>query len=368
MLRLCIVSKAYSIHAQRWVKAFAEKLEYDVTFISPHRGLHTHQSLFGSARVHCLPAAAPPAKKRYIDVLKNYYWTRRKLLSERYDLVHVHQLPPPLMAGFFIGVPNLLVSVWGSDIGGVPGQQTRLPEIWSRKVMLKQAVAVTATSNYLAEKTRTYTPQSTPIHLVPFGVDTSVFTYEPYRNKLERPIRLIVTKHLRPIYGITYLLRALAMIYQAHPDIELILLGDGEQREELEQLAVTLGITDIVSFVGSKGQTEVVQYLHSSHIAVMPSISESFGVAALEAQATGLPVIASDVGGIPEAVKDGETGLLVNPGDSKALARAIMYLIDNPDLQIMMGKKGVNFVENNYSWSRSVRNMDSIYRQIARIP
>lgn len=108
---------------------------------------------------------------------------------------------------------------------------------------------------------------------------------------------------------------------------------------------------------------KIPEYLSSIDIFAMPSVfrSETFGVSAIEAQAMGIPVVASRVGGVPEAVIDGITGLLVKPGDPMALAEALERLILDPELRKKMGIKGREFVESKYNWSNNLEQMIKVY-------
>ena len=109
---------------------------------------------------------------------------------------------------------------------------------------------------------------------------------------------------------------------------------------------------------------ELPELLRNVDIFVMPSIREEFGVAAVEAQAMEIPVVSTRVGGVPEVVLDGETGILVEPGDSEQLAQAILTLIENPALRRQMGKRGREHVLANYRWEDNAALMENLYQRI----
>ena len=145
-----------------------------------------------------------------------------------------------------------------------------------------------------------------------------------------------------------------------HADVQ----EDGSLRKNLVQLCDDIRISDFVTFTGKIPNHMVVSQLHSFDLFVVPSLSESFGVSALEASSCAIPVIASKVGGLPEVVVDGKTGYLVPPGDASAIASKIIKLIEEPSLRQQLGKEGRRFVLENYEWNSCAKKMEEIYERI----
>ncbi|UCH58434.1 MAG: glycosyltransferase [Anaerolineales bacterium] len=347
------------------MQAFAEKPGYQVTLISPYGSPSQAKDICGVKLITMQPPSrSQAAAKRASRVVFNWARLRQIIRKENFDIVHIHQLPPPTAAFFFGGISRLVVSIWGSDILNFEGNPRHILFNSSRRFILRQADAVVALSKYLATAARSYLPQDRPIHVIPFGIDWPQFTDLSISRPLPTPIRLVITKHLEPIYGHYYLFQALRIVVDQYKSIELIIAGEGSLRTELEELANRLNLKDKISFFGRIEPEKIKLLLYQSHIFVMPSLSESLGVAALEAQATGLPVIATNVGGIPEAVLDGETGLLVPPRNISALASAISRLVKDNKLRIKMGNAGQAFVRKHYSWDDSVNNMSLLYQQV----
>src|SRR5207253_4308304 len=116
----------------------------------------------------------------------------------------------------------------------------------------------------------------------------------------------------------------------ACPEARLVLVGDGEERSYLEQVARALHLMDRVSFVGAREHGEVIRYMRAADVFVLPSLIESFGIVLVEAMSCGLPIVASKVMGIPAVVEDGVNGVLVPPGDEAALAAGMIRLLTDP--------------------------------------
>ncbi len=165
--------------------------------------------------------------------------------------------------------------------------------------------------------------------------------------------------------GHDVLFRALAALGMEARRIRCIVCGDGSERASLEELARTLGIADRVRFLGE--QPQVADVLAALDVFVLPSRAEGLGVAVLEAMAMALPVVGSAVGGIPEAVVDGQTGLLVPPDDPSALGAAIDSLASDPDRARALGAAGRERVLAEFSMERMAELYERLYERVSAV-
>ncbi len=173
---------------------------------------------------------------------------------------------------------------------------------------------------------------------------------------------LVCVGRLVPIKGHDVLLRALAAARERIPALTLEIVGDGPLRERLEQLAGELGIAEAVTFSG--WLSPVTSAYERAAFAVVPSLGEGFGMVALEAAERGRAVVASAVGGLPEIVEDGRTGLLVAPGDAQALARALVELAGDPERREQMGADARGRALAEFSLDRCADRIDELYRAV----
>jgi glycosyltransferase involved in cell wall biosynthesis len=165
--------------------------------------------------------------------------------------------------------------------------------------------------------------------------------------------------NLRAEKGHDTLLAAVPRILARHPGASVTLVGDGPRREALETLARALGVSAAVHFLGEC--RDVAPVLAGHDLFVLPSRSEAFPNALIEAMATALPVVATSVGGIPEVVRSGENGLLVPPDDPPALADAIVALMDDPARAAALGRAARADVERHYTIDRMVEQFEQLY-------
>jgi glycosyltransferase involved in cell wall biosynthesis len=171
--------------------------------------------------------------------------------------------------------------------------------------------------------------------------------------------RLAIVGRLIPIKAHDVLLRAVARAREGLPGLTLEIAGDGELEPELRATATRLGLDEAVTFLGRVAP--VAPVLERAEVVVVPSFGEGFGMVALEAMERGRPVIASDVGGLPEIVADGRTGILVPPGDVEALARSIAELAGDPVRAAAMGAAGRVRALEEFSQARCTGRIAALY-------
>jgi len=216
----------------------------------------------------------------------------------------------------------------------------------------------------MAHQTLQICPELRNLSVVPFGVDLMRFT-PISQSDASRNTVIGTVKTLHPKYGIDTLLQAFATAARELADsteIRLSIVGDGPQASDLRKLASTLRLDEDV-FVGSIRHADVPSHLRTFdiYVALSREDSESFGVAVIEASACGLPVIVSNVGGFPEVVEHGTTGLIVPKDDVSAAAEAIVKLVRDPALRKQMGRAGRARVQQEYNWSDNADCMEHIY-------
>jgi glycosyltransferase involved in cell wall biosynthesis len=227
-------------------------------------------------------------------------------------------------------------------------------------------------SEAIERKVRAEGREGARFAVVPNGIDLSRFTgpVRPcaLRSEYDIPASaplLGVVARLEPEKGHRHLLDAMPAIIRAVPEAWLAVVGEGSQADALRSQAAVLGVTERVIFTGRRDDISAITA--DLTIAAMPSLREAQGISLLEAMARGVPVVASDVGGIPEVVTDGVDGRLVPPADSAALAGAIIELLCDPDLRRRLGEAGRRTVADRFSIDAQVRRIQAVYdEELAR--
>ncbi len=358
MMRLALLGPANSIHLQRWAAALADR-GLAVCVISQHR---CERSL--------LPAAADVVWLPHVGTI-GYFGNaprlRQALSAWRPDLLNVHYASGYGTTATLSGFRPTLLSVWGSDVYDFPYESAF--KGWLLRRNLRSATALASTSVAMAAQVRRLTPERNDVAVTPFGVELSVFAPSGGRRVAGR-ITIGTVKSLAKTYGIDLLLRAFAGLtrdaeLRALPfELRLLVVGGGPERERLETLARELGIPRSTEIVGAVAHVDVPLWLNRLDIYCAPSRQESFGVAVIEASACGLPVVVSDVGGLPEVVRDGETGIVVGCEDVAALQAALKRLVLDESLRRSMGLAGRSLVERRFAWDVCVDRMLAAYEAV----
>ncbi len=349
-MKIAYLADAPYIHTRRWVRHFVE-LGHEAHVIS------FRPADIEGARVHYIDGFEAIGKARYVVHARRV----RALVEElQPDLVHaLHLTSYGFLAGLSRARPSI-VSVWGTDVLEAPSISPL--HRWVTRHALSRAGAVTATGMRLAEATLPHMPAGKAVTVIPYGVDLERFAPETRAPKAgEARVVVGAVARLSPEKGFDHLLRAVAMLRDRGVDVDVVLAGDGPARERLQGLAEELGLGDRVEFTGEIAHEAVPAMLARFDIFAMPSTWEGFGVGAIEASAMRVPVVASDVHGIPDVVDDGETGALVPPADPGALANAIGQLAGDAALRERMGNAGRAFVERHYDWRDNARLMEVLY-------
>lgn len=241
--------------------------------------------------------------------------------------------------------------------------------IWrSFRFLLARADWVSAISTYLIRVVRS-AGYDGPATLIPNGADAQwAGSHEVKKDKesAHRAPVIITVSRLVSKNGVDVLIRAFARIHNGVSETRLSIVGDGQERGALERLAESIGIRDAVTFHGAHPPERVREFLHKADVFVRPSRSEGMGNAFVEALAAGLPVIGTLVGGIPDIIDQGVTGLMVPPDDPEALAQAMRSLLDDPALGRRMAERGRRMVGERFSWETIAHSYRTIFELVAR--
>jgi L-malate glycosyltransferase len=364
-MRIALLGPAVSIHLQRWARALIDRGH---AVCVPTQDPCERALLPAAADVVVLP------HRGQLGYFTNAWRVRQLLAAWRPDVLNAHYASGYGTTAALCGVRPLLLSVWGSDVYDFPYESAF--KGWLLRRNLRCATALASTSLAMARQVRRLTPERTEIAVTPFGVDLARFAPDAARNEgngAGAALTIGIVKSLAPKYGVDLLLRAFAGLLvdtdvQALPAAcRLLIVGDGPQRAELEALACELGIAPRTEFAGAVAHADVPAWLNRLDIYAAPSRldSESFGVAVIEAGACALPVVVSDVGGLPEVVRDGETGLIVAREDVPALQAALKRLVLDAGLRERLGWAGRAHVQREYEWGHCVDVMERCLERVA---
>jgi len=205
---------------------------------------------------------------------------------------------------------------------------------------------------------------------ISMGIDISHFTYKKRSIDVNEPLRIISVGRLDEMKGHSFLIQAVSELLDEGHQLELRIVGDGPLRKDLSAQIASSGHLSGICLLGAKNRQGILSELHAASLFCLTGVVassgrvESQGVVFAEAQATGLPVIGSCVGGVPDSLVDGETGLLCLPRDVPAIKQAILYFLENRRAINQFGCRGRAFVESQFMLSGMMDAFESLYQQL----
>ena len=355
-MKICFIGPANSSHIIKWCNWFTKR-GHEVSVISFTDGEIDNVRVFYLDN-HIDPNGSDFQKIKYLFVGKSI---KKFVDIIRTDIVSVHYATSYGLAVALSGIHDYILSVWGSDIYSFPRKSLL------HKLLLKYSLAKSthlfSTSNAMANEAKKYTKKE--FEITPFGVDMSLFNPNK-RKRNDSNIVIGTVKTLAELYGIKYFLEAIRIVRNEYPNfcVSVRISGDGPDYKSLVELSKKLKIDDITTFLGHISQEQASEEWANMDIAVIPSISyESFGVAAVEAEASGTAIIISDVEGLKETTLPGRSSIVVPTKDAEAIAKAIISLIDDRELRLKMGEEGVKYVRGKYEIDDCFLNVESLFNQ-----
>ncbi len=286
-----------------------------------------------------------------------------------WDIVHFHNfLPDGLLLGAWRGARVRIMTNHSSwFLVDVERNRRRRRLRW----LTRGVHGIIGPSRELAEKSAWIGRPGQAIEYIPNGVDPDRFTPEgdgeipalPRDIPRSSPIILSVRRHDPSKSGLPYLIQAMPEVLRGRPEAILCLVGDGPETPLLKRLAADLVPGPSVRFLGRVPNENLPPLYRAACLSVLPSLYEAVSLSGLESLACGRPVIGTRLGGIPEIVLDGRTGILVPPRSAPALATAILDLLTNDDRRRAMGEQGRRLVTADFSWRAVAGRTMAFYRR-----
>lgn len=357
-MKIAFVSAAQSSHTVKWVNALAQR-GHTVRLYSLPDHADKQKSIDPNVQTVLLKHSG------FSGYFRNAKQLKREIESFKPDIVNAHYASGYGTLARLSHVHPLLLSVWGSDVYLFPYKSPLHKKLIADNIHYADAVA--STSQVMAEQVRRLFGSKKRIFITPFGVDCQKFAPQ---EKTEKKVFVVgAVKSLEPPYGMDDLIRAFYLfLKRLPPDTENVLdiYGKGSMNGSLQQLINSLNLKGKAFLRGAIPNTDVPYALNNMDVVCLPSISESFGVSAIEAMACGIPVVASDADGFLETVKNNVTGFTVPKRNPEAMAEKIYLLEQNSELRRKMGKAGRKYVMQFYDLNKNVEIMDNVYNTVIR--
>jgi N-acetyl-alpha-D-glucosaminyl L-malate synthase BshA len=299
--------------------------------------------------------------------------------ERRLDILHAHYAVPHATAAFLahqilsatpgVAPPRTVTTLHGTDITLVGSDPSYAGVV---AFSIEQSHGVTTVSKSLRQNTIHALGIKREIRVIPNFLDCSVYARQsgavirqPWRAQTPGEPIVMHVSNFRPVKRIDHVIEVFHRLHKQVPS-RLVLIGDGPERGAAERRAADLGLADSVDFVGE--QMDLVPWLSAANLLLLPSAQESFGLAALEAMACGVPVIASRVGGLPEILEDGVTGFLRDKDDVDGMAAQGVAVLSNASLAARVGNAAAASVQRLYCTETVVPQYEAYYNEVLNSP
>ena len=295
---------------------------------------------------------------RFLKVIQFWYKIFFRIYRIKPDIVHIQAVGNGMPAFFAKLVFKVPYVVWGQ------GNDVYLSWPFKKaisKIVLSNADFVIALTDHMKEKMQEICMR--PVKVISNGIDIKKFHSDKKRESISE-LTIMFVGRLDPIKGVKYLIQAMSIV-KNYQNIKLIVIGDGEEKKELKELVSMLNLSDCVYFTGLIDNEKIPEYMSQADIFVLPSLSEGFPVASLEAMASGLPIVATNVGGLPDIIEDGVNGYLVEPRNPVQLAEKITLLLKDNDLRLNISKANREKAKK-YDWSYVVGQLEDVYYSLCK--
>jgi glycosyltransferase involved in cell wall biosynthesis len=403
LMRICLVTTSYPRFEQdgnaRFVRSIAEAQAargHEVHVLAPYRvevrpydsPVHLHWFRYVlPARLGVMGHAHALENDRHIRfsvwlqsplfALSLMTALQRIIKRWQIDLVHAHWVVPAGFLSSWVALANgrpLFISLHGSDM--YVARRNRLARgmaAWA----FRHARGVTACSPEMAQAAIECGVSPQAVRVVPYGADPKQFEVQAAPKHIRRQLGLapddlviLAAGRLVAKKGFDQLVRAMSGVVAAVPKAHLVIVGEGPERARLKQLTKDCGLEGKLLLLGQVPWTEMPAYLMEADVFAMPSVRDTTGNldglpnVILEAMAAGRPVVATRLGGIPLAVQDNVTGLLVNEANSDELCRALVHLLLSKEKRQAMGQAGRARVQTEMNWRRVAERLDQMYQPV----
>jgi colanic acid/amylovoran biosynthesis glycosyltransferase len=264
---------------------------------------------------------------------------------------------------------RLVISLHGFDVnpvvaaGGSP-----------YAALFRLADRILVTTRFMAGQAMALGCSAEKLVQAPHGIRIEQFDFAERRRQPQEALRLLTVARLVEVKGLEHAIKAVARLAAKGARVEYTIVGDGPLRERLERLSSDLGIRGAITFAGAQSREQARRHYAASHLFILPShkaadgAQEGQGIVVQEAQACGLPVLATRHGGIPEGCVDGLSAVLVREKDDEALAAGLQALLDREEQWPAMGRAGRRLVESHFTLARQLDTLESLYRSLNAAP
>jgi L-malate glycosyltransferase len=355
---LLLIADGRSIHTQRWADYFVQRghAVHLVTYDPMNRTLP-------GVTEHVLYSRWD---NLYLAFIPRQLQIRKIIRRIRPDIIHAHFIAKYGFHLAGLGFTPTIVSAWGDDILILP-KKNRIIYYYTKKVLMSTNLIYAVSQDIRNHIISDFAIPESKVCYLPFGIDTDLFAPDENRkSREEEAIEVFSNRGFFPVYDNETLIRGFAKACSEDPRLHLTLKGEGPDEQQNRELVTGLGLDEKITFRKKTAYTEVPPDYRHADIFITTSTSDGTPVSVLEAMASGLPCIATAVGGIPEWVNNNVSGFLIEPASPDQVAAAILTLARDPGLRKRLGQAAREVIVNNGQWNTLMERAEKDYQELIK--
>jgi glycosyltransferase involved in cell wall biosynthesis len=367
-LKIIYFSKNYTPHDYRFLSSLA-KTKHEVFYLKLEANQRQIEDRAVPSRIQQILWVGGQREFRWRDVPKYVLSLRRVIKAIKPDLIHAGPIQNCAFIAALSGFRPILAMSWGYDLVMEADKSAWMKLV--TRYTLKQSAFFTSDANISQDKAIAFgmDPQRTVIF--PWGIDLKHFHLQNVESRKpkagganRKSLTLFCNRTWESIYGVDVLAKAFVKVAAKNPNVNLILLGEGSQSAHIHQILMKSGVLDRVHFGGQVGQTDLPRWYHMADIYISPSHVDGSSVSLMEALASGLPCLVSDIPGNKEWIVDGENGWLFQDGDADDLAEKILHAIKNRKSFKKIGESARKTAEQKADWKKNFGKLLQAYDKV----
>ena len=360
-MRIIYFSKNYTPHDYRFLSSLA-KTKHEIFYLKLEANQRQSEDRSIPENVQQILWAGGQRGFRWSDLPGLVFDFRRVVKEIKPDLVHAGPIQTCAFIAALSGFRPILAMSWGYDLVIDADKSAWMKRVTS--YTLRRSAFFTSDANVSRDKAVEFGMDLERTVIFPWGVNIEHFTQKTFKHSNVKTLTLFCSRTWESIYGVDVLAKAFVRVAASNPNVNLILLGGGSQGAKIRQILMNGGVMERVHFGGQVSQRDLPRWYHMAHIYVSPSHVDGSSVSLMEALASGLPCLVSDIAGNKEWVEDGVNGWLFRDGDVDDLAEKILHAITNRRSFKKLGESARKTAEQKADWEKNVGKLLEAYDHV----
>ena len=362
-MRILYFSKNYTPHDYRFLSSLS-KTEHEVFFLQLESSRRQTEDRPVPENIQKILWAGGQREFRWRDLPRLSFNLKRLTRKIKPDLIHAGPIQTCAFLAVLSGFRPVLTTSWGYDLVMDADKSARMQ--WVTRYTLKRSAFFVSDANVSRDKAVAFGMNPEKTAIFPWGTDIEHFTPKDLNSSSFQTFTLFCNRTWEPIYGVDVLARAFVKVAAENDDVNLILLGGGSQGPKIRQILMNGGVLEQVHFGGQVAQADLPRWYHMADLYISPSHVDGSSVSLMEALASGLPCLVSDIPGNREWIEDSLNGWLFRDRDVDDLAEKIRYALKNRESHKRIGEAARKTAEQKADWKKNFGKLLEVYTVIAR--